>query len=75
MPRPVKVQRAEKLRRLTSREDTEAVVTSVGLPRDLHKRTAVAALDLNWSMAELFRVAVREWLDRHDVARRSGGRP
>jgi len=71
----VKVQRAEKHRRLTSREDTEAVVTSVVLPRDLHKRTAVAALDSNWSMAELFRVAVREWLDRHDVARRSGGRP
>jgi hypothetical protein len=35
------------------------------LPRDLHKQAVTTAYDLNWSMAELVRRAVEEWLDRH----------
>lgn len=70
-----KVKRATKHRRLDSRKDANAVVTSMVLPRELHRRASMAALDLNWSMAELVRVAVDEWLSRHAMGSRKGGRP
>jgi hypothetical protein len=67
MGRPATLRRAPKRRRLKSREETETVVTSMVLPRELHKRAMVTAYDLNWSMAELVRQAVGDWLDRHVV--------
>ncbi len=57
-------------RRLESREDT--IMTSIALPRALHRETTLAALTLNWSFAEVMRTALQEWLDRHQLA---GGRP
>jgi hypothetical protein len=61
----VKVQRAEKRKRLISRKTTQTVVTSMVLPRALHERVTMAAYRLNWSMAQLVRDAVEEWLTRH----------
>ena len=60
-----KVQRATKRKRLISRKATETVVTSMVLPRTLHERATMAAYRLNWSMAQLVRDAVEEWLTRH----------
>jgi hypothetical protein len=60
------LQRAAKRKRLGSRATTDTVVTSMVLPRELHRRATTAAYDLNWSMAELTRRAVEEFLDRHD---------
>lgn len=59
--------RSERRKRLDTRED--AVMTSLALPRELHRDVAMAALELNWSFAEVTRAALQEWLARH----RSGG--
>ena len=64
MTRTPKLQRAPKRQRLR-RRDQDAIVTSMVLPRNLHKRAVTTAYDLNWSMAELVRRAVEEWFDRH----------
>lgn len=61
-----------KRRRLASREDT--VVTSLIIPRPLHKRAMISALGLNWAFAEVVRTALAEWLDRHEATRRRVGR-
>ncbi len=68
-PRP-----SPKRRRLHSREDT--VITSMALPRGLHRTARMAALDLNWTLAEVVREALGEWLVRHksELARGVGGR-
>jgi hypothetical protein len=68
------VQRAEKRKRLISRKTTDTVVTSMVLPRTLHERATITAYHLNWSMAQLVRDAVEEWLDRHAAESRKGGR-
>jgi hypothetical protein len=68
------VQRAEKRKRLISRKTTDTVVTSMVLPRSLHERATITAYRLNWSMAQLVRDAVEEWLDRHAAESRKGGR-
>ncbi len=60
-----KLTRAPKRQRLKSRQDADAVVTSMVLPRKLHKDAIDAAYALNWSLAELTRRALEEWLDRH----------
>jgi hypothetical protein len=73
MRRTPKLQRAVKRQRLSRREE-DAVVTSMVLPRDLHKRAVTTAYELNWSMAELVRHAVEAWLDRHARPGRKGGR-
>jgi hypothetical protein len=44
------------------------------LPRSLHERATITAYRLNWSMAQLVRDAVEEWLDRHVAESRKGGR-
>jgi hypothetical protein len=59
------VQRAEKRKRLISRKTTDTIVTSMVLPRSLHERATISAYRLNWSMAQLVRDAVEEWLTRH----------
>lgn len=69
-----RVQRAAKRKRLVSRKTTDTVVTSMVLPRDLHKRAVIRAYDLNWSMAQLVRDAVEEWLAHHAGTERKGGR-
>jgi hypothetical protein len=66
------IQRAPKRKRLTRTTDT--VVTSMVLPRTLHRRAVAMAYELNWSMAELTRQAVQEWLERHAAEFRTGGR-
>jgi predicted HicB family RNase H-like nuclease len=66
------VQRAATHRRLPSRKATDTRVTSLVIPRKLHRRATVAAYDLNWSMAELVRAALEEWLDRHVKTERRG---
>jgi hypothetical protein len=60
----VKPKRSPKRKRLETREDS--IMTSVVLPRDLHRQIGQAALDLNWSLAEVMRAAVTEWLIRNN---------
>jgi hypothetical protein len=52
--------------RLATRDNT--VSTSLLLPRPLHEQAQMAALRLNWSFAELIRVALVDFLKRHRVA-------
>jgi hypothetical protein len=40
----------------------------VSLPETLHVQLARAALDRRWTLAELLRVAAREWLARRRSA-------
>jgi hypothetical protein len=63
-----KLQRAPKRQRLARREG-DAIVTSMVLPRALHKRATDAAYALNWSLAQLVRHAVQDYLDRHPEVR------
>jgi len=60
-----------KRKRLDSREDT--VITSLALPRGLHRKARMAALNLNWTLAEVVREALDEWLGRHK-SELAGGR-
>lgn len=46
------------------------VVTSVALPRDLHRKLTIAALDGQMALTELLRQAAIEYLERHQ--KRSG---
>ncbi len=55
--------RSAKRKRLESRKGT--VTTSMALPRPLHQETMIAALRLNWTLAEVIRAALEEWLGRH----------
>jgi hypothetical protein len=57
-------------RRLPSREG--AVVTTIALTPDLHRRALLAAADLRVTQTEIYRQALSEWLDRHE--RRDGRR-
>ncbi len=50
-------------KRLESRKGT--VTTSMVLPRTLHQETLIAGARLNWPLAEVVRVALAEWLERH----------
>lgn len=62
--------------RLDSREDT--VITSLALPRGRHRHARMAALNLNWTLAEGVREALNEWLVRwywSALAAGRGGRP
>lgn len=63
-----------KRKRLESREDT--VITSMALPRGLHRTARMAALNLNWTLAQVVREALDEWLVRHrsELAGGIGGR-
>src|SRR5713101_9656456 len=74
MTRPRRLLPSPKRKRLDSREDT--VVTSMALPRRLHRQARIAALDLNWTLAEVVREALDEWLGRHrsELAASRGGR-
>jgi len=58
-----------KRRRLESREG--AVITSLAIPRPLHQEARIASVRLNWTLAEIVREALEEWLERHgaDVAK------
>ncbi len=75
-PKTSPLSRAPKRRRLPSREKVEAITTSLALPRLLHERAKIAATHLNWTLAELCRAALEEFLARHGYAapRRKGGR-
>ena len=74
MTRPRRPLPSPKRKRLDSREDT--VITSMALPRGLHRQARIAALDLNWTLAEVVREALDEWLGRHksELAAGRGGR-
>ena len=61
---PKKLQRAPKRQKLHRREQ-DVTVTSMVLPRALHAQATSAAYALNWSMAELVRHAVVEFLAAH----------
>lgn len=54
--------RAPKRRRLASREDVDAITTSVILPRHLHRSAMSAAESLNWTFSEVVRRALGDWL-------------
>jgi hypothetical protein len=58
-------------RRAPSREGF--VVTTVALPKELHKRLLLAALGENAAATELVREAVADYLKKHD--QRKGRRP
>ena len=45
------------------------VVLSIGLPKALHRKLAIAGLDDNASMNELVRDAIQEWLARREKKR------
>ena len=47
------------------------VVLSIGLPKALHRKLAIAGLDENASMNELVRDAIQEWLARQEKKRAS----
>lgn len=64
MSKPRQARRAERYQRLPDRKD--AVMTSMVLPIELHRRARIAGLERNWSMAEVVRVAVAEWLERQE---------
>jgi hypothetical protein len=49
MTRPRRPLPSPKRKRLDSREDT--VITSLALPRGLHRQARMAALNLNWTLA------------------------
>lgn len=68
-PRPPVITRAPKRQRLKDRDDT--VTTSLVLPRALHEEAHVAAVRLNWSLGEVMRVALGDWLRTHRLP--SGG--
>jgi hypothetical protein len=74
MTRPRRPLPSPKRKRLDSRED--AVVTSMALPRVLHRHARLAALNLNWTLAQVVREALDEWLVRHksELAGGRGGR-
>jgi len=57
-------QPSPKRRRLLTRED--ALVTSFALPRPLHQRLMLAAVRLNWTLAEVLREAAEQWLAHHE---------
>jgi hypothetical protein len=58
------VLRSPKRRRLKSRENT--ITTSVIVPIALHERAMLCAVRLHWTLGELMRQALTEWLDRHE---------
>jgi nitrate/nitrite-specific signal transduction histidine kinase len=62
-----------KKRRAESREGM--VITTVALPRDLHRRLAIAALEERAAIAELIRDSVTQYLAERDRKGRKGKRP
>ena len=58
-------------KRLPSREGT--ILTTIALPRALHREASLAALNRNWSLMEVLRVALAEWLAREGSPRKPGG--
>ncbi len=50
------------------------VVLSIGLPKDLHRKLAIAALDENASMNELVRDAIQDWMGQREKER-AGAKP
>ena len=62
------VVRSPKWRRLSAKEASDKVITSLVLPRKLHEQVVLAATRLNWSMAELCRQALEIFLSRHAEA-------
>jgi hypothetical protein len=69
-PQPGTPRPSTKRKRLDSREDT--VITSMALPRGVHRQARMAALDLNWTLAEVVREALAEWLARHETEMSTG---
>ncbi len=43
------------------------VITTVALPKELHRRLAITALEENAASAELIREAVQQFLDKRDA--------
>jgi len=46
------------------------IATTIWMPRELHRRLAIASLDDHVAQNELMRRALREWLDRRARKRR-----
>ena len=59
-----KLRPSPKRRRLVSRENTR--VTSFIMSTTDHERASRVAYRLRWSLAELLRHAVTDWLDRNE---------
>ena len=57
-------------------EPAQPVIRSRALSTGLHRQARMAALDLNWILAEVARGALDEWLVRHksELAGTIGGR-
>jgi hypothetical protein len=64
--------RSSKRKRLESREGT--VTTSMALPRALHQEALMMSVRLNWTLAEIIRAALEEWLGRHHAEQKGGSR-
>jgi len=63
-PPPNPLERAQRHRRLSPREATDVVTTSLVLPRKLHEAATLAATRLNCSLAQLIRDALEAHLAR-----------
>ena len=49
------------------------IVTTVALPPELHRRLVLAAIDEKAAAAELVRLSLKEWLDKHHPAPKKKG--
>lgn len=53
-------------RRLPSRAKAGGILVSALFPRDLHDRAKMFSVTLRWSLSEILREALAEWLNRHE---------
>jgi hypothetical protein len=60
--------------RLESRDEVDATVISLAIPRELHRRVKAAGLAFNFSLSHIAREALTAWCDAHPVAPERGRR-
>ena len=72
--KPHRPKPAARFARLKSRDEVDAVLISLAIPRALQRRVKAAGLAFNYSLSHIARVALTEWLDRNRVAPEGGRR-
>jgi hypothetical protein len=61
-----RIKPATTYRRLRSRAEARGVLVSALFPRDLHDRAKMMSVTLRWSVSEILREALADWLGRHE---------
>ena len=56
--------------RLKSRDEADAIMLNVAIPRALHRRVKMAGIQFNFSLSHIAREALTAWLDQHEGSRR-----